>query len=153
MVGEEEERAGGGELLALEQHRRARRQQRQRRQGAEPAGAGQVVQPQAAGRVGDLIVILQEYDEVRRRHAQGGRAAPLLLPLVALALVEVAVLDGRDELLGRPVIIGVIRLVVAGQGDDGRCGGSRRSTGRRGRAALLDRPHDAGRPAARSRRR
>src|SRR5687768_14308609 len=67
--------------------------------------------------VGHLVVILQEVDERGRRQAEGGRAAAGLLPEVALSLVEKAVFRGRDELLRRAVVVGVIRLAMAGERD------------------------------------
>ena len=49
--------------------------------------------------------------------------------------------SGRDELLRRAAVVGVVGLVAAGEGDHARCGGSRRSRARRGRS----RPRSAGR--------
>ena len=53
------------------------------------------------GGVRDLVVVLREGDEARRLDARAGVPAALLLPGVVLALVEVAPLGGRDQLLRR----------------------------------------------------
>jgi hypothetical protein len=100
VVGEVQKWRGRGELLTLEEHRCARREEQERRHGAEAAGTGRPMQALAADRVRDLIVVLDEGDEGRGRQIEGGRAAPLPLPLVPLPLVKVAILDGGDELLG-----------------------------------------------------
>ncbi len=54
------------------------------------------------------------------RDTQGRRAAPVALPLVALALVEEAVLGGGDELLRRAFIVGVVSLAPARERDHRR---------------------------------
>ena len=43
----------------------------------DAAGARQLVQPRAARRVRDLVVVLEEGDEARRRQVEAGRAAAL----------------------------------------------------------------------------
>ena len=65
MIGEIQKRVRGREFLAHEQHRRLRPEQQQRGQCPVPARRGQRVRAQAARRVGDLVVVLQEVDEVR----------------------------------------------------------------------------------------
>src|SRR5665647_3525975 len=69
--------------------------------------------------IGDLVVILGEGDENPGIRPVGRGAPALLLPLVALPLVEEAVLGGGDELLGRAHIIGIVGLVPAGEGYHG----------------------------------
>ena len=51
--------------------------------------------------------------------SHAGRAAALALPGVALALIEEAALDGRDQLLGRPGVVAVVGLGAAGERDRG----------------------------------
>ena len=94
MIGEIKEGRRGRELLPHKQHRRAGREQHERRHRAVAARTRQKVGARARRRVSDLVVILNEGDERRRLHIEAGRAAPLLLPLVPLALIEVAILDG-----------------------------------------------------------
>ena len=90
---------------------------------------------QAARRVGDLVVVLEEGDE---RAPAAGRAPGvprrLLLPAVALALVQEAVLRGRDELLRRARGSRCSRPRCGRSARPRRCGGSRRSTARPGRS-------------------
>jgi hypothetical protein len=57
-------------------------------------------------------------DERRRRQVERGRAATLLLPLVTLPLIEVSPLRRGDKLLRRAGVIGVVRLIVTGDGDE-----------------------------------
>ena len=70
----------------------------------------------AAARIRDLIMILNESDEDRGFDLQRRSAATLLLPLVALALIKVAPLDGGDEFLRAAEVIGVVGLAAAGRG-------------------------------------
>src|SRR6266542_1679226 len=72
---------------------------------------------QTMSRVGDLVVVLDVGDEAARVEVEARRAASLLLPLVALPLVESAPLDRRDELLRVAKVVAVVGLVAAGQGD------------------------------------
>src|SRR5262249_45066059 len=60
--------------------------------------------------VGDLIVILQVADERPRRKIQGRRSAPVALPAIVLALIQKPALDRRNDLLGRPEIVAVVRF-------------------------------------------
>src|SRR5437764_1083945 len=53
------------------------------------------MEPCAAGRVGHLVVVLDEVDEGRRRKAVRSLAARLALPGVSLSLKEIAVFGGR----------------------------------------------------------
>src|SRR5688572_27652886 len=64
-------------------------------------------------------MILDERDELRRRQIERVMAAAVFLPLVALALIDKAPLERRDEFLGRAFVIGVVSFVVAGRGDVG----------------------------------
>ena len=116
VIGKVEERAARGKLLTLEQHRRPGRQQQQGGHPPVAARTGQLVDAQTAGRVGDLVVVLNEVDETARVEVETRRPAPVLLPLVALPLVEITPLDHRDEFLWISQVVGVVRLVVAGQG-------------------------------------
>ena len=68
-------------------------------------------------RVGDLIVVLQERHESVRGQTASGRAAPLALPRVPLALIEKAPLCGRQTLARSGSL--VIGLAPAGQRDHG----------------------------------
>ena len=70
-----------------------------------------------------------------------GRAARFLLPLVALPLIEEAVLGGGDELARPAAIIGVIGLVVSGQRDHGAVMEIVVPQGVEPVAAVLGRPH------------
>ena len=101
VIAEVEERRGGAEFLTLKKHRRAWRKQQQRAHGAIHPRVGEHVGAFAARRVRHLIVILQKGHEVPGLKVERRRAAALLLPFVPLALIEVAVLRGGDELLRR----------------------------------------------------
>lgn len=118
VVGKEDERAGGTELLALEEHRGARPEQREGGHGAVPPRARELSHAAPATRVGHLIVVLDEGDERGGPNAPRGGTAILSLPGVSLALVEIAVLRCRDELLGYAEVVGVVRLVSARQRDE-----------------------------------
>ena len=65
-------------------------------------GLVSMVEPVTPGRVGDLVVVLDEQDEGGRRDIERRAAPPLALAEVPLALVEPAPLEHRDELLGVP---------------------------------------------------
>ena len=71
VVGEVEERRRRRELLALEQHRRRRAEQQQRRhaRGSGPGSSARCSRSAAAG-VRDLVVVLEEGDEARRRRGR-----------------------------------------------------------------------------------
>ena len=115
-------------------------------------GLVELVEPLAAAGVGDLVVVLDEGDECAPAAARRpGVPRRLLLPLVALALVEVAVLDRRDELLRRAEVVGVVGLVVAGQRDHGAVVEVVVPERVEAIAALLGRAGPAACPAARSR--
>ena len=114
MVREVQERRRGGEFLALEEHRRAGAQEHQRGHRLVQARAGQELDPVAAGRVGDLVVILQAGDEGGGVDAEGRGAAVRLAEAVELALEQEAPLDRRDQLLRRAVVVGVIGLGTLG---------------------------------------
>ena len=91
MIGKIKERARGREFLTLKQHRNAGHQQQERRHRAPAARARQRVQALAGDRIGDLVVVLQKDDERLGRQVERRRAARLLLPVVALALIKKAV--------------------------------------------------------------
>src|SRR4029079_17242912 len=96
-----------------------RREEQQSGHGAEDARARLRRDALAARRIGHLVVVWEERHEGGGRQAEAGRAAALLLPGVALALVEVAVLDRRDQLLRRAAVVSVVRLFAPGERDDG----------------------------------
>jgi len=68
---EEEEGRGGAEFLALKEHRRAGDEQQEGGHGTEPARGSQFIQAIAAGRVGELVVVLDVVDETGGRDADG----------------------------------------------------------------------------------
>src|SRR5919108_4018897 len=117
MVGEIEKGARGGELLALEEHWRPWRQQHQSSHRPVAAGAGQLVAAQATAGVRDLVVILDESHKRRRLQPPCRGATALLLPLVPLSLVKVAPFQRRDKLLRCPLVISIVGLLTACNGD------------------------------------
>src|SRR5690606_26079813 len=62
-----------------------------------------------------MIVVLAERDEAPRRSSERRRPTSLVLPAIALALVEEAVLGAGDQLLRRPEVVRVVGLVPSGQ--------------------------------------
>src|SRR5260370_24840351 len=114
MVREIKEGRRRGKFLALKQHRCAGEEQQQSGRSPEDPWAGQLMRAFPAGRIGDLVVILDEVDETRWRQTERRRGAPLVLPFVPLALIEEAILRGRDKLLGAAGVIGVISPCLAG---------------------------------------
>src|SRR4051812_44000905 len=64
-------------------------------------------------------MIFDVRDERMQRQIQARRTPPLLLPPVPLALVDIAVLRARDELLDRPLVVGVIGFAASSQRDSG----------------------------------
>src|SRR3954468_17502783 len=92
VVGKVEERAGRLEFLPLKQHGRARREQQQGGHRPATARTAELMSAQAPSRVRDLVVILDKVDEAGRVQVETRRAAPFLLPLVALSLVEIPIL-------------------------------------------------------------
>ena len=88
-------------------------------------------------------MVLDEGDERGRRHVKARLPATYPLPRVPLALVEVAVLHRRNELLCRASVVRVIRLVAAGESDHGRVVEVVVPQGVQAVPALLDRVHDA----------
>src|SRR5271163_5074271 len=115
MIGKKEERARRGEFLPLEQHRNARHQQEISGHRPKPARARQRVTARSGGGIGDLIVVLQKDNKTLCRKIERGRAARLLLPLVALPLIEKAVFGGGDELARATAVVRIVGLVMAGQ--------------------------------------
>ncbi len=71
----------------------------------------------ASGGVCNLIVVLKVPHECRRHDVESGTATPLPLTQVPLALVKPSPLEHRDQLLGRPEVITIVALPVAGRGD------------------------------------
>ena len=144
MIGEIDKRLGGAEFLSLEQHRQARHQQRIGRHRTISPGAGQLVQPPASARIGDLIVVFQEHHERLGREVEGRGAAPLLLPAIILPLIQEAVPRGGDKLLRPPAVIGVVGLVASGHRDNSAVMKIVVDQRVEAVAAPLRRPHQAG---------
>jgi hypothetical protein len=94
MIRKEEKWTRGGELLPLEQHRRTWSEQKERRHSAIPTGAAQGMAAQSAGRIGDLIMVLDKRHKCCRFEAKGRRPPGLLLPPVPLALIQIPPLHG-----------------------------------------------------------
>src|SRR5690606_25943458 len=109
----------GREFLALEKHRRARRQKPKRGKRPMPAGRGQGMPSQTAGRISDLVMVLQKGDELRSVQVEPGRTAKCFLARVPLALVEVTPLDQRNELLRRSLVVTEVILRMTCGGDAG----------------------------------
>src|SRR6185295_14592883 len=109
------ERCGGGEFLPLKKHGRSRRKQHERSHGSIPSGRSHLMTAFAACRVGYLIMVLNECNELLRLYIECRRAAPLPLPFVSLALIQIAILDRRHEFLRLAQIIRVVGFVAARQ--------------------------------------
>src|SRR5690606_13496363 len=69
--------------------------------------------------VRDLIVVVQEHDAACGRRLLERRAARLVLPAIALSLVEEAVLRTRDEFLGTTRVVAQVAVASAAQRDLG----------------------------------
>src|SRR5918992_1648009 len=95
-ISEKEKGTRGGEFLALEEHGRTWPQEQQGRQGFVTARAGQNVTARPVARVGNLVMVLQKGHKRCRLDIEGRGTTPLLLPHVALPLVEIAPLEGRN---------------------------------------------------------
>src|SRR6185436_11251781 len=67
-----------------------------------------------------LVVVLEVVDEIPGSQVEPRRAPPLLLPGVALPLVEIAVPGRRDQLLRRAAVVAVVGLPAAGESHDRR---------------------------------
>ena len=93
-IGKKIKGARGGEFLALEQHGCAWPQEQQGCQCLVAARTGQHVTAQPTAGVGNLVMVLQKGHEHCRLQIKGRGATPLLLPRVALPLVEIAPLKG-----------------------------------------------------------
>src|SRR4051794_35273913 len=65
-------------------------------------------------------MILNEVHERSGRQPATGRSTSLLLPVIPLTLKQVAILGGRDELLWRSAVVGVVGFTVACQSHHGR---------------------------------
>ena len=68
----------------------------------------------AAAEICHLIMILQEMDEGRGFQPARPTSTALPLPGIVLSLVQKTALHGRDKLLRRAAIIGIIGFVMAG---------------------------------------
>src|SRR5262245_16154992 len=79
----------------------------------------QPVDSLAAAEIGDLIMVLQKVDECSRLQPGRPGAAALPLPRIKLPLVQKAALRCRNKLLRRAAMIGIISLVMTGQGHHG----------------------------------
>src|SRR5687768_3169751 len=77
-----------------------------------PAWRSELVAAHAARGVGNLVVILQKVDELLCLEVPCRTAAPLVLPLVPLSLIEIAPACRRDQFLRRAVVVAVVKLVV-----------------------------------------
>src|SRR6266700_8228376 len=89
----------------------------QQQQGGErfrEARTSEDVTAQPGAGVGNLVVVLEKGHKCRWRQVKRRGAAALRLPLVVLPLVKIAVLQGRDKLLRRAQVVGVICLVASG---------------------------------------
>ena len=75
---------------------------------------------EAAQRVRDLIMILNEGDELRWFKAERGRPSPLPLPFIALSLVEVTPFRGRNKFLRRTFVVRVVRFSATRERDHRR---------------------------------
>ena len=64
-------------------------------------------------------MVFDEPDESFRTDAESRHSAGRFLPHVGLALEEITILRGGDELLGTAPVIGVIRFVTIGQSNHG----------------------------------
>ena len=69
----------------------------------------------SGGGIGDLVVVLQKDDEAFCGEIKRWRTAGFSLPLVALPLIEKAVLGCSDELPRAAAVIRVVGLMMSGQ--------------------------------------
>ena len=99
-ISEVEKRAAGTELLTLKQARGLRCKQQQRSQGAHLAGRADAVHAKAAGRIGDLVMVLQEVNELPRLQIQRWRAVRFVADVGALRPATTA--DFADNVAGVP---------------------------------------------------
>src|SRR5712692_10397178 len=74
---------------------------------------------QASARVRDLIVVLDVGNEPGRRLIQGWSAAPRLLPGIALPLIKIAPLHGREKFLGAAQKIRIVGFAASRQSHHG----------------------------------
>src|SRR5207237_6108251 len=88
VVREVKERRRRREFLPLKNERRLGEEHEQRRERAVHTGTRQFVEPLAANRIRNLIVVLKEVHEAVGRITERRRAAPLLLPAVLLRLIQ-----------------------------------------------------------------
>src|SRR5215471_13742719 len=117
VVGEEIEMVGSPKILPLKQQGSPRTQQQQGCHRAQTAWTGEPLKALAPASIGDLVVILEIGDKLRRSEIQRRGAPPFLLPSGALALKEEAVLQGRDEFLRPAAKIAEVCFAMAGHGD------------------------------------
>src|SRR6185436_6574549 len=101
MVSEIVKRTGGSEFFSLKEHRRSWAKQEQGRDGSKASRVGNLMQTLPAKGIGDLIVILDVIDEIRRMQIKGGGSPNFLLPLIPLPLVKEAPFQTGDQFLRR----------------------------------------------------
>src|SRR5262249_1504585 len=70
---------------------------------------------QPAARVGNLIMVLQKGHKRCGLEIEGRGTTPLLLPHIALPLVEIASLEGRNKFLRSPPVVTVIGCTAPGK--------------------------------------
>jgi len=103
-------------FLALKQHRHHRGEQGNRERGLDLFWRCQAFQPLAKRTITDLIVVLQEVDEGRRRQLAARLAARLLAPEFRdLALIDEAGGERARKIHARRLVIAVIAGMLAGQ--------------------------------------
>src|SRR2546427_1233722 len=88
VIREEEEWRRGPELLPHEEHRRSGSQEQHGGQGPIPARAGEGVQPVTSQTVCNLVMILEKADKGAGRLRGNRCSTSLILPLVALTLIQ-----------------------------------------------------------------
>ncbi|MHC2695560.1 hypothetical protein ACVME9_008051 [Bradyrhizobium liaoningense] len=103
-------------FLALKQHRHHRREQGHCEGSLDLFWRCQTFQPLAERTVADLVVVLQEIDEGRRRQLTARLAArPLAPELRDLALIDEARGQRAREVHARRLVVGVVTGELAGQ--------------------------------------
>ena len=153
MIGEIEERGRGGEFLALKQHRNPRHQQQISGHRAQAAGAGQRMDAQPGGAVGDLVVVLQKDDTRFGRQVERRRAAPLSSARRNAGPDTESRISRRRRTRAARRGNRCNRPRACRSARPSRCDGNRRSTARRARSRRAPAAAPGWRAAARSRRR
>src|SRR5438034_9987138 len=88
VIREKEERRRGPELLSHEQHRRSGSQEQHGGQGSIPARTSEGVQAVTAQAVRNLVMVLEKADKGAGRFRGDRWSSGLILPLIALALIQ-----------------------------------------------------------------